>query len=61
VKALYPSIGECHGQEARVGRLVSRVRRWWGEGWKGGFLERKPGKGITFEMQIKKTSNKKSS
>ena len=24
VKALCPSIGECQGQEARVGRLVSR-------------------------------------
>jgi hypothetical protein len=26
-------------------------------GW--GFVERKPGKGITFEMQINKISNKK--
>jgi hypothetical protein len=34
----------------------------WGEGEGGGhrgFLERKLGKGIAFEMQIKKRSNKK--
>jgi hypothetical protein len=41
-------------------------RRWVGEhphrsrggGWESGFLEGKPGKGITFEMQMKKISNK---
>ena len=27
VKALSPSVGECHGQEAGVGGLVSRGRR----------------------------------
>jgi hypothetical protein len=27
------------------------------EGWDSGFAERKPGKGITFEMQINKTYN----
>jgi hypothetical protein len=36
---------------------------WVGEQGEGrgerGFSERKPGKGITFEMQIKKISNKK--
>jgi hypothetical protein len=26
VKALWPSVGECQGQEAGVGRLVSRRR-----------------------------------
>ena len=54
VKVLCPSIGECQGQEAGVGGLGSRV------GCRGGdrrFSEGKLGKGITFEMQIKKTSN----
>jgi hypothetical protein len=46
VKALCPSVGECLGQEAGVGGLVSRGR---GRGW-GGVSEAKPGKGITFEM-----------
>ena len=26
VKALCPSVGECQGQEAKIGKLVSRVR-----------------------------------
>ena len=43
VKALYPSVGECQGQEAGVGGLVSRERR---EGWE--FSEGKAGKGTTF-------------
>jgi hypothetical protein len=48
VKALCPSVGECQGQESGVGGLVSRVK---GEGLGGmEFLERKQGKGITFEM-----------
>jgi hypothetical protein len=48
MKALCPSVGECQGQEAGVGRLVSRGR---GEGKREGcFLETKPGKGITFEI-----------
>jgi hypothetical protein len=43
VKVLCPSIGKCLGQEAGVGGL--------GAGGGGrGFLEGKPGKGITFEM-----------
>jgi hypothetical protein len=46
VKVLCPSTGECQGQEVGVGRLGSRARR---EGI-GDFLERKLGKGITFEM-----------
>ena len=47
------SIGECEGQEEGVGGLGSRGSV---EGI-GDFSERKLGKGITFEMQIKKTSN----
>jgi hypothetical protein len=53
VKALCSSIGECQDQEWEwVG--------WGAEGRGGdrGFLEGKLGKGITFEMQIKKMSNK---
>ena len=50
VKALCPSVGECQNQEVGVGELVSRGR---------GVLEGKPGKGIPFEMYIKKISNKK--
>jgi hypothetical protein len=45
VKVLCPSVGECQGQEAGVGGLVKEV----GECDRG-FLEGKPGKGITFEM-----------
>ena len=48
VKAWCPSVGECQDREVGLGRLVS-----WG------FWEGKPGTGITFEMQIKKISNKK--
>jgi hypothetical protein len=43
---LCPSIGECQGQEAGEGGLVSRGR---GIGDRD-FLEGKPGKRITFEM-----------
>ena len=47
MKALCPSVGECQGQEAGVGGLVSKRR----EGIGGRcFSEGKPGKGITFEM-----------
>jgi hypothetical protein len=49
MEPLCPSVGECQGQEAGVGELVSRGR----EDGKG-----KPGKRITFEMQIKKISYK---
>jgi hypothetical protein len=54
MKALCPSVGEYQGQEAGVGGLVSR-------GWEEGIrsFQRGPGKGITFEMYIKKISNKK--
>jgi hypothetical protein len=45
VKVLCPSIGDCHGQEAGVGRLGSR-----GRGGDRRFSEGKLGKGITFEM-----------
>jgi hypothetical protein len=55
VKALCPSLGECQSREVGVGGLMSR-----GEGeWYRGLSEGKPGKGITFEMYIKKISNKK--
>jgi hypothetical protein len=48
MKALCPSVGECQGQEAGVGGLMSKGR---GEGIQGeGFSEGEPGKGITFEM-----------
>jgi hypothetical protein len=45
VKVLCPSAGDCQGQKAGVGGLVSR-----GEGGDREFLERKLGKGITLEM-----------
>jgi hypothetical protein len=48
VKALSPSVGECQGQEADVGGLVSRGREV-GIGVFF-FFEGKPGKGTTFEM-----------
>jgi hypothetical protein len=46
MKALCTSIGECQGQEAEVGGLVSR---WRGEEGRGS-SEGKAGKEITFEM-----------
>ena len=49
VKIICPSTWECQGQEARVGGLGSRV----GVGYRG-LLERKLGKGIAFEMSMKK-------
>ena len=55
MKILCSSIGECQGQEAGVSGLGSR-----GKGKRiGDFSEGKLGKRITFEMQIKKISNKK--
>jgi hypothetical protein len=45
VKVLCLSIGECQGQEAGVGGLVSM-----GRVEDKGFSEGKPGKEITFEM-----------
>jgi hypothetical protein len=49
-----PSVEECQDRESGVGGLVSR-----GTGNRiGGFLEGKWEKGIKFEMEIKKTSNK---
>ena len=47
VKVLCPNVGECQGQEAGVGELVSRVGGRCGKGW--GFSEGKQGKEITFE------------
>jgi hypothetical protein len=52
VKVISPNVGECQDQE--VGGLVSRGR---GRGWEG--FRGKLGKGITFEMKIKKITNKK--
>ena len=50
-----PQCGVMPGPGSRSG--------WVGEQGEGeedrGFSERKPGKGITFEMQIKRISNKK--
>jgi hypothetical protein len=54
LKILCSCIRECQGQEAGVGGLGSRG----GVGGDRGFSERKLGKGITFEMQMKKISNK---
>jgi hypothetical protein len=45
VKVLCPSIEECQGQEAGVGRLVSR-----GVGEDSGAWDGNQGKEITFEM-----------
>ena len=44
MKVLYPSVGECQGQDVGVGGLVR------GGGRHKGFLEGKPGKVIAFEM-----------
>jgi hypothetical protein len=46
VKVLCPNIGECQGQEAGVGGLVSS---WRGKGIEG-VSEGKSGKEITFEI-----------
>jgi hypothetical protein len=57
-KVICPSIGECQPQETGVGGFVSRERREEiGDGGGGG-SEGKLGKEITFEMKIKKISNK---
>jgi hypothetical protein len=51
-KVLCPSIGQCQGQEVGVGGFGSREREEGvGDFWRG--------KGITFEVQIKKISIKK--
>jgi hypothetical protein len=48
MKALCPNVGECQGQEAGVGGMVSKGR---GKGiGEGCILEGKPGNGITFEV-----------
>jgi hypothetical protein len=52
-KAPCPSLGECQDRESGVVGLLHK-----GRGWDRGFSEtRKPGKRITFEMQIQKISN----
>jgi hypothetical protein len=48
MKALCTSVGEWQDQEVGVGELVSRGRENGIEG--ECFSERKPGKGITFEI-----------
>jgi hypothetical protein len=48
-----PSVGDCQDRGVGGGGFVSSRK-----GWHRGFSEWKPGKGITFEMQIKKLSNK---
>jgi hypothetical protein len=54
VKIICSSTGGCQDQEAGVGGLGSKA----GGGYRGP-SERKLGKGITFEMQMKKISNRK--
>jgi hypothetical protein len=59
VKAQCPSVGEFEDREARVGRSVGEhLHRSMGRADKMGVL-RLLGKGITFEMQIKKISKRK--
>ena len=53
VKARCPSVGEYQDREVGVSRLMSR-----GGGNGVGFSEGEPGNGITFEMYMKKISNK---
>jgi hypothetical protein len=48
-KIICSSTGECQGQEVGVGGLGGRE----GQGYRG-LLERKLGKGIAFEMSMKK-------
>jgi hypothetical protein len=54
VKAQCPNVGECQDQEVRVGGLMRRVRE---EGIREGGFRGRPGKGIKFEMSIKKICN----
>jgi hypothetical protein len=49
VKARFPSVGECQGQETGVGAGGGGGVRLEEERGRG-FLEGKPGQGITFEM-----------
>jgi len=53
VKAGSPSVGECQGREAGRGRWMSGYGNTLTGGEKGlgrGFMDKKQGKGITFEM-----------
>jgi hypothetical protein len=48
------------GQEDGGGEFVGEhPQKGKGEGWGRGFPKGRPGKGETFEMKIKKISNKK--
>ena len=51
---IFPSTGGYQGQEAGVGGLQNRAGRGYRE-----LSERKLGKGIAFEMEMKKISNNK--
>jgi hypothetical protein len=53
-KAQCPSVGECQDRAVGVDGLVIREEEWYRE-----LMEGKAGKGITFEIKIKRISNKK--
>ena len=61
-KTQCPSVGVCQGREVGVGRWVGEHphrSRGKDDGMEDSRGQGKPGKGTTFEMQIKKISNKK--
>jgi hypothetical protein len=47
------------GREDGIWRVCEGAQRGRGGGWSRGFQKGRPGKGKTFEMQIKKISTKK--
>jgi hypothetical protein len=59
-KARFPSVGECEGGKVGLGGWVGenphRIRENGGRD--RGLVDGKQGRGITFEMQINKISNK---
>jgi len=57
---LPPTVGECHGSEAGRGVVEEGdTLIEGGGGWDRGLMDRKPVKGITFEMYIKNIQLKK--
>jgi hypothetical protein len=50
VEVQCPSVGECEGREAGVGGWGNTLIEAGGRRMGWGFLEGKPGKGITFKM-----------